>query len=270
MALSRAVGLTGNERTRLRLSDYCYYLRMEHLNLSLSLRSYSSEIQAHQHHYHQLVLPVSGRLDMSVGPRQGQAASGHIAVIAAGQSHGFAAADQNCFVVADVPTALAPELERLPAFIAIDAALAQYVNFLYRQLAQGGSRPGSERQMLLLLIQLLRERFGEAVQLDSRVEAASVYLDHNFHQSVSLAQLAAVAHLSARQLSDLFRRQLGMTPQQYLTEKRMQQAWQLLEIGALSVQQVADNVGYRSLSAFSDRFRKHFGHSPRYFRQIDK
>ena len=58
-----------------------------------------------------------------------------------------------------------------------------------------------------------------------------------------------------------------MTTTQYLIEKRMQRAWQLLSDGALQVQQVAEQVGYTSLAAFSDRFRRHFGHSPRHFRQ---
>lgn len=259
---------------------------MESTHLSLELRSYSREVQTHQHDYHQLVLPLTGRLTMNVGSREGIASSQHAAVIAAGQNHGFAAPDMNRFIVADIPTALAPELERLPAFIPIDPALAQYVLFLHQQMSQqtppgqsskrspnqspkespANRRHSSERQMLLLLIQLLRERYGGATQLDRRVEAASAYLEQHFQQPVSLAQLAAVAHLSSRQLSELFRRQLGMTPQQYLTERRMQQAWQLLETGDLNVQQIAERVGYSSLSAFSDRFRKHFGHSPRYFR----
>ncbi len=243
---------------------------MEHSNLTLDLRSYSNEAHAHQHDFHQLVLPVDGQLSMRVGEREGNVSSQQVAVIAAGEDHGFAASDNNCFVVADVPAALAPELERLPAFIPLDTTLAQYVTFLHQQLLQGVGSRSSERQMLLLLIQLLQERFGDSLRLDRRIDTARSYLDQYFHQTVSLAKLAGIANLSPRQLSELFRRQLGMTPQQYLTEKRMQQAWQWLEAGELSVQQVADRVGYRSLSAFSDRFRKHFGHSPRYFRQIDK
>lgn len=242
---------------------------MEPINLTLDLRSYSSEIESHQHDYHQLVLPVAGRMDMSVGSQDGNAGAEQIAVIPAGEEHGFATDGENCFVVADVPVALAPELARLPAFIQLDPALSQYVSFLHQHLLQDG-KSSNERQMLLLLIQLLHERFGDSVQLDRRIKTARAYLDENFHKAVSLSQLSAVANLSERQLSELFRRQLGITPRQYLTEKRMQQAWSLLEQGEFSVQQVADKVGYTNLAAFSDRFRKHFGRSPRYFRQIGK
>jgi AraC-like DNA-binding protein len=207
---------------------------------------------------------------MNVGNREGEVRARQMAIIAAGEEHGFSAPDHNRFVVADVPASLAPELERLPAFITLDTSLAHYVTFLHHQLMNGTGNPNGERQMLLLLIQLLKERCGETLLLDRRVEAARAYLDNHFRRAIPLTQLAAVANLSTRQLSELFRRELGMTPQQYLVEKRMQNAWHLLETSELSIQQVADQVGYSSVASFSDRFRKHFGRSPRYFRQIGK
>jgi AraC-like DNA-binding protein len=243
---------------------------MAHSNLTLDLRSYSGEARVHHHDFHQLVLPVEGALSMDIEGLEGDVSKAGIALISAGRDHQFSGSDQNCFVVADVPAALAPELEQLPAFINLDQALAQYVTFLYRQLIQQRENPSSERQMLLLLIELLKERFGYAVQLDKRIEAVRTYLDENYPQQISQSQLATIANLSVRQLNEIFRRDLGMTPQQYLVEKRMQQAWQLLTQGRLQVQQIAEQVGYTSLAAFSDRFRRHFGHSPRHFRRINE
>ncbi|MCP4389068.1 MAG: helix-turn-helix transcriptional regulator [Gammaproteobacteria bacterium] len=240
---------------------------MAQANLTLDLRSYSGETQVHHHDYHQLVLPVSGELSMQIGAREGQVSAEGLALVSSGQDHGFAGSDENCFIVADVPATLVPELERLPSFIKLDAALAQYVTFLHQQLSQQSASPSSERQMLLLLIQLLKERFGHELRLDRRIDAVRSHLDENYQQPISLPQLAAIAHLSVRQLNEIFRRELGMTPRQYLIEKRMQRAWQLLANGALQVQQVAEQVGYTNLAAFSDRFRRHFGHSPRYLRR---
>lgn len=243
---------------------------MTHSNLTLDLRSYSDETRVHQHDYHQLVLPVEGTLSMNIEGREGEVARTEIALVSAGKDHQFSGSEQNCFVVADVPAALAPELERLPAFINLDTALAQYVTFLHQQLLQHEANSSSQRQMLLLLIELLKERFGQAVKLDKRIEAVRSYLDLNYAQQISQSRLAGIANLSVRQLNEIFRRNLGMTPQQYLVEKRMQRAWQLLTQEELQVQQIAEQVGYASLAAFSDRFRRHFGHSPRHFRRIDE
>lgn len=243
---------------------------MSAASLTLDLRSYSSETRAHQHDYHQLVLPVSGRLSMRIDGRAGEVSADRLALISAGREHDFAAGADNRFIVADVPAALAPELERLPAFIDLDPPLAQYVLFLYQQLGSDSRSPASERQMLLLLIQLLQERFGDTVNMDRRIRAVQAYLDRHFAEQLSLPRLAAIGSLSVRQLNDLFRTALGMTPHQYLVETRMQQAWQLLAESDLQIGQVANRVGYTNQAAFSDRFRRHFGRSPRYFRQNGK
>ncbi len=236
---------------------------------SLELRSYSQQAETHHHDHHQLVLPVEGELVMNIAGQEGEVCAQQAAVIAARRDHGFNACGNNCFVVVDVPELLAPELKRLPTFIPVDGALNHYIRFLQQQLQQETSA-GCRQQMLLLLIRLLQERFSDALPIDQRIAAVREHIDNHFEQSLSLAQLATIAHLSPRQLSDLFRRYLGMTPGQYLLEKRMQRAGQLLETSSLSVQQVADQVGYNSLAGFSDRFRQYFGHSPRHFRRIGK
>ncbi len=243
---------------------------MAQSNLILDLRSYSGETRAHHHDYHQLVLPVEGRLAMQIGEQAGDVSNAELALISAGKDHQFAGSEKNCFVVADVPPSLAPELEKLPAFIKLDRALAQYVSFLHQQLSRPDSAASSERQMLLLLIELLKERFGQRLRIDRRIELLREFIDNHFQQALSQARLAAIVNLSPRQMNEVFRRELGMTPQQYLVEKRMQHAWQLLADGELQVQQIAELSGYASLASFSDRFRRHFGVSPRHFRRINE
>lgn len=240
--------------------------------LKLELRSYSDEVASHHHDHHQLVLPVDGELCLSVNYAEGAVTAQQAAIIPAGADHGFYAPVANCFLVADVPEKMAPMLEQLPAFVQLDKALRQYIYFLYQQM-QCHQTPGStetERQMLYLLLQLLQQRFGLPVRLDRRIELARTYLEQQLHRPISLNQLATIAHLSVRQLTTLFQQQLGRSPQQYLLELRMQKARLLLESTDLQVQSVADQVGYTSLAAFSDRFRRHFGQSPRYFRQQNK
>lgn len=239
--------------------------------LTLDLRSYDSETLCHQHDYHQLVLPVMGGMEMQVAGKGNNVVGSTAAIISAGSEHGCSTDEENQFLVADIPVALAPELAKLPEYIQLDPALSHYVCFLHKQMLQDlyqekGSSPSSQRQMLLLLLQLLQERFGKQVKIDKRIDTARVYIDENYAQHISLSSLASIAHISERQLTELFKSQLGMTPNQYLLEKRMQQAWQKLEQSDDSIQTIAYEVGYSSQAAFSDRFKKHFGRSPRCFR----
>lgn len=236
----------------------------------LDIRSYGEQGQTHHHDHHQLVLPLAGRLFLHVDTVGGEVTGTQAAIIAAGRDHCFASPEENRFLVADVPQGLAPALDSLPCFVNLDPALLHYVAFLQGELARGPSSAVSQRHMLLLLIQLLQERHGGLRSIDRRVSAAKAYLDEHFQHKLTLDALAGVAHLSVRQLNELFRRQVGMSPHHYLTEVRMQQAWQLLESADLSVQAVAERVGYSSMAAFSDRFRQHFGHPPSHFRRNHK
>ncbi|MFC6633206.1 AraC family transcriptional regulator [Microbulbifer taiwanensis] len=240
---------------------------MSSASLLIDLRSYDRETRRHHHDYHQLVLPLAGALETSIAGRDGCVGAAQAALISAGAEHAFAATgEENRFIVADIPFALAPELERLPAFIPLDTALGHYTAFLHSELEHNRSGSHAQRQMLLLLVQLLTERFGGELQIDRRVLAARAWIDEHLDQPLPLARLAAIANLSPRRLTQLFKSCFDMTPQQYLLERRMQLAWTLLERGDLSVQRVAERAGYGNLAAFSDRFRRHFGKSPRYFR----
>lgn len=239
-------------------------------DVTFHLRSYSDEGKQHSHRYHQLVLPLLGKLSLSIDKIEGYVEQKRAAVIPSGSTHGYFASDDNRFLVADVPEALAPALERLPFFVELDLALLHYVQFLHSQLVNGAGSSHTQHQMLLLLIQLLQERHGDRLNLDRRVSAAKQFIDENFHKKIITNELATVAHLSIRQLNELFRSQIGMTPHHYLTELRMQASWRLLEQSDLSIQRIADSVGYSSLSHFSDRFSRHFGKSPSQFRRKSK
>jgi len=238
--------------------------------VNLHLRSYDNEGKQHTHGHHQLVLPLLGKLSLSVNKTEGAVERNRAAVIPSGRDHGYFATEVNQFLVADLPEALAPALDRLPFFVDLDPALLHYVQFLHSQLVNGAGSSHTEHQMLLLLIQLLQERHGDKLNLDRRVSAAKQFIDDNFQRKITAAELASVAYLSIRQLNELFRVQIGMTPHHYLTEVRMQESWRLLAQSDLDIQRIADSVGYGSLSAFSDRFSRHFGKSPSHFRRKSK
>ena len=55
---------------------------------------------------------------------------------------------------------------------------------------------------------------------------------------------------------------LGMTPQEYLTERRLTRARELLGIGDYNVSEVCYQVGFSSLPGFSRSFKKRFGIPP--------
>jgi AraC family transcriptional regulator, alkane utilization regulator len=62
---------------------------------------------------------------------------------------------------------------------------------------------------------------------------------------------------------------VGEPPSQYLTRWRMQRASQILQLGHMTLYEVASLVGYESEASFSKAFKQWMGQSPGAYRQAN-
>lgn len=104
-------------------------------------------------------------------------------------------------------------------------------------------------------------------QDDTRLREALTYLQTHLSDPNVLRKALAKTPLSQRHCQRLFRVALGCSPSEYLTELRMRKAVQLLANTDYTISEIALEVGYLSLSHFSNMFRQRFGVSPREFRR---
>lgn len=89
--------------------------------------------------------------------------------------------------------------------------------------------------------------------------------DRSYADEVDLERLAAVAGLSKFHFLRLFRSTYGMTPGDYVSQRRIERAQDLLRATNLTVTEVCHAVGFSSLGSFSSRFRSVVGESPSQF-----
>jgi transcriptional regulator GlxA family with amidase domain len=101
----------------------------------------------------------------------------------------------------------------------------------------------------------------------SSLQPLITWLTDNLHTHLTLADIAARASMSTRSLSRHFRHQTGTTPLQWLSRQRVRRAQQLLEETDRSVEQVGEQVGFTSPTAFRECFRQIVGVSPRDYRR---
>ena len=120
-------------------------------------------------------------------------------------------------------------------------------------------------QALLMLAEARGE--GKQKREDPRLIDSVDLIHRRYDQPLSVADLAAAAHLSLSRFAHLFREVYGVTPQQYLENQRMQRAAQLIERTGLAVGEVGRAVGYDDPYYFSRRFKIAWGLSPREFRR---
>lgn len=81
-----------------------------------------------------------------------------------------------------------------------------------------------------------------------------------------LAEIARQVGTHDKKLSGIFRQSLGMTVFAYIREERLRRSQQLLADSHLSVQDIAELVGFRSAANFATAFREKTGMTPSAFR----
>ena len=100
-----------------------------------------------------------------------------------------------------------------------------------------------------------------------RLHLARAYMDHHYHQPITLDQVSQEAGFSPYHFIRLFHLAYKQTPHQYLIQQRIEQAKVLLRTSDLSVRGICFAVGFESLGSFSTLFRRMVGLSPGSYRK---
>ena len=108
----------------------------------------------------------------------------------------------------------------------------------------------------------------ESQTLDVLVNAAKEILRHRFQEHIGLEQLAQMLNVSPRTLSRRFQKVSGESPMQYQQKIRLQNAKQLLSNTSLSIEHIAQQIGFNSTSVFGRAFKSAFQKSPMQYRRF--
>lgn len=217
---------------------------------ALSVRDYGASHGSHDHTHFQILIGLSGVLEIEVAGRGQRIAAGNGCVVPPGERHDFEArAGARCLVL---DSHAGGWVRAAPVPPPCTQALAHY-------LAQACTEQLPRAQQLgpaLLLEAWLPptpvppNRLRRAIDWDALAHWALVG-----GPQTTVAELAARVHLSAAQLAARCRDERGQSTQQWLRGLRLEQArgWRAQ---GLSVAEVARRSGYRSPSALTAAQRR--------------
>ncbi|MEZ4729479.1 MAG: AraC family transcriptional regulator [Caldilineaceae bacterium] len=92
------------------------------------------------------------------------------------------------------------------------------------------------------------------------------FIEEHLDQPLAVDELAQRAHLSRYHFIRRFQRAFHQTPHQYVINRRLAKAKELLAHSTLSVTEICFAVGFESLGSFSTLFRNSVGWSPSIYR----
>lgn len=135
---------------------------------------------------------------------------------------------------------------------------AAIANHVARRLVMPAHRDGGQRQFIPSPVETgTRDQLGPLLG----------WIDENLDLRLSLDDLADRACLSARHFRRRFKERTGLSPQRYVRLRRVDRARALLEDSDLSVEQVAQAVGFGSAQSLRQHFRTVVGTTPLAYRR---
>lgn len=260
------------------------------------------DLDLHTHDFVELVLILDGRAQHLTKDASYPLAAGDAFVIKPGFAHGYRDTRQLelCNILfdpagLDLPRA---DLSRLPGYHALfelepsfrdthrfqsrlflppaqRQQVMEWADLLAQELE--ARQDGYEHLSLALLIRIVgylaRAYTGMTTPASRTLLAVNQvvsHIEHHYAATVSLRELAQMAHMGERSLQRYFQQAFGVSPVNYVNRLRVNKACQLLTEPHLNITQVADAVGITDSNYFARIFRRLTGTSPSAYRKSSR
>lgn len=122
-------------------------------------------------------------------------------------------------------------------------------------------------ELLLTVSQSFCEQLSPETALPPTVARIIAFVRENYTRRFSLEELSDHVGASKQYCMRAFKRRMGTTINDYLTDLRMRHAAYLLRSTYMNVDQTADYLGFSSVSYFSRSFKKYYGVSPSEYKE---
>jgi AraC family transcriptional regulator len=99
-----------------------------------------------------------------------------------------------------------------------------------------------------------------------RLKRVVDYIDASLSSKITLCDLAAIAGLSRMHFASQFRVATGLRPHEFLLQRRIRRAEQLMSDTTMTIMEIALTVGFQTQAHFTTVFKRFAGCTPRRWR----
>ena len=103
---------------------------------------------------------------------------------------------------------------------------------------------------------------------DEKISGILAYINQNLDRHISNTELSELCYQHPNHFVRFFKKHTGTTPQQYITERRVQMAKRLIEQTDLKFSDIAERVGFCDAPHLSKVFKRFYSLTPQECRKI--
>lgn len=278
--------------------NVCKINRMKHISHENDL----TEIE-HHHDFIEIVFITKGKGTQVISNNEYAVSEGDIFILQGFQNHYFKDADKAELInvmydPVKSPGLISPEIRTIEGYSAlfllepryrsrihfrnmlhlnqVDLAKSEYIlNSMLNELAT--KEPGYElflKNKLEEIIIFLSRKYSQIsipkAKSLVRIGKAIDFIENNFQKNIYIQELAELGFMSLRNFQRIFKDATGLSPNDFLLERRIQHASKLLTGTDLAIYDVSGQVGIEDWFYFSKVFKKKFGISPLGYRKQSK
>ncbi|PAB60100.1 AraC family transcriptional regulator [Anaeromicrobium sediminis] len=212
-------------------------------------RIYTDKLNTHSHSFAQLILPLEGMLYIETKYKELMLDEDHLFLVPPDSEHTFKAHKSNEFLVLDIPDhmVIKNHMDKMAGgskFVFDDKWKA--VRFLLLNEIDNKKSSSS--------INNLFNYFYDFIANDNISDSVK-YINEHFTEDIDLKTLAEIEHYNINYYSEWFKKNMNVSPKEYIQKLRVKKAKKLLMNSDFTILQIAQMVGYNHNSSLTRIFK---------------
>ncbi|OAT47194.1 hypothetical protein M997_1721 [Proteus hauseri ATCC 700826] len=224
----------------------------------LHFRCYTQDTVSHQHdNIWQIIFGLSGSMEVNFNREDFLISHQQCLIIPPTVNHAFSGCIDNKNLILELPTTSQWQFSEKGGQFSLSPAAIGLLDWL-RQYPQA---PEQYPTITRLLLAQMKPQKSWQDHLD-------LWLENKLHMPLTTKDIAITFNISVSTLQRRMKSELDVSVMQYVTQKRLIKAAELLRHTPCNIENIALAVGYESHSAFSQAFRQYFSKSPNEYRGL--
>ncbi|WP_066625098.1 AraC family transcriptional regulator [Clostridium magnum] len=215
-------------------------------------RVYKDIVITHSHDYGQLILPIRGSMDIKTEHKNLELDDQHLFFLPPSNTHTFKSDRPNEFLVLDIPDYKLNGNDMTTLQDGIELFLDEKWNAI-RFLILNELKDNCDNSENLSKLYHYFSSFIFEKSMSSSIK----YIHEHYNENINLQTLAGIEHYNLTYYSEWFKKNMNISPTEYIQKLRVQRAKELLRDTDLNLIQIANEVGYNYNSSLTRVFKLH-------------